>query len=225
MSASKVWKSVAGLLSATVLWGCMAESADPTDDALPSEDTAETAEEGLGTSSQALAGFSHNLPRRGSEEEIVETAFLGYGMMYELSLRTGALVDSVSATFYTPSNPNNQYTSGDPRFARGPVGGTAGSAQPKLVCPAGYAAHGLYGQAGKRVDMLGLVCARIASDGRPITSDFKVVGAYGGTGGTFFYDTCGEGKWLAGMFVGVALKTSGSNKIVSYVKGYCGNAG
>jgi hypothetical protein len=230
MQNRKTGKIMVGVMSAIALAGCAAEGADVPDaqqngaEQAVGTETTDTQDPETGLTTQALGSFSHHLPRRGSEEGVVETMFLGYGMMYELSLRTGALVDAVSASFYVPSSPSNQHTPGDKLLARGPAGGSAGSLQPKLVCPGGYAAHGLYGQAGKRIDLLGLVCARIARDGRPLASDFKVVGAYGGTGGTFFYDTCGEDSWLAGMIVGVAPKSSGSNKVVSSLKGYCGSA-
>jgi hypothetical protein len=141
-----------------------------------------------------------------------------------MQLRTGALVDAVSASFYTPSNPNNRYTPGDPFFVRGPAGGSAGSSQPGLECPAGFAATGLCGRSGQRLDELGLLCAQIGNDGRPIVSTQRAVGAFGGTGGTAFLDTCGAGKWLSGMTVTVALKSSGTNKIVSSIQGYCSNA-
>jgi len=145
MERKKVWKGIVGMLSATALVGCVAEGAALTDATpLAGDEPASPADEAIaeiGGTTQALGNFSHHMPRRGSEEDIIETVFLGYGMMYELSLRTGVLVDAITASFYEPSNPNNQHTPGDRVFARGPAGGTAGSAQPKLVCPGGYAAR------------------------------------------------------------------------------------
>jgi hypothetical protein len=173
---------------------------------------------------QELGGFSHVLPRRGSLNDVIEGQFLGSGMLYAMNLRTGALVDAITASFYTPSLPNNRFSTGDPFFARGPAGGTAGSAMPRLECPAGMAAYGLYGRAGNRLDQLGLICALIDAAGRPVESTARAIGAYGGTGGTFFFDTCGAGKWLSGMVVSIALKSSGTNEIVSAVQGFCSNA-
>ncbi len=224
-----MWKCLAGFVSAWALAGCSAEAlpegevppTEPSDVADPSSGEGNT---DVGATAQPLGAFSHLLPQRGSQKAIVESRFLGSGMMYAMQLRTGDLVDSVSASFYTPSLANNRYTTGDPFFVRGPAGGTAGSAQPRLECPAGYAAFGLCGRSGDRIDQLGLICAQIGVDGRPVVSTQRGIGVFGGTGGTDFVDTCGAGKWLTGMNVTVALKSSGTNKLVSSVQGFCSNA-
>jgi hypothetical protein len=228
-----VSKGLVGLLCMGALAGC-SDEAMSTEEATAAEgedDGAGATSEGtsapendLAVAAQQLGGFSHLLPRRGSVNDVIEGQFLGSGMLYAMNLRTGALVDAITASFYTPSLANNRFSTGDPFFARGPAGGTAGSAMPKLVCPAGFAAYGLYGRSGNRLDQLGLICAQIGNDGRPIESTVRAIGAYGGTGGTFFFDTCGAGKWLSGMAVHIALKSSGTNKIVSAVQGFCSNA-
>lgn len=228
-------KGLVGLLCMGALAGCSAEamSAEEASDAEgeaggagdgAATEGAGAEESDIAVTAQQLGGFSHLLPRRGSVNDVIEGQFLGSGMLYAMNLRTGALVDSITASFYTPSLPSNRFSPGDPFFARGPAGGTAGSAMPKLECPGGFAAYGLYGRAGNRVDQLGLICAQAGNDGRPIESSVRAIGAYGGTGGTFFFDTCGAGKWLSGMAVSIALKSSGTNKIVSAVQGYCSNA-
>jgi hypothetical protein len=228
MSRRRISKILVGFLGAFALAGCTAEAMPPGDGPVSEGDAPADRgiDEGqdLGATSQPLGSFSHVLPRRGSLNNIVDTRFLGSGMTYAMVLRTGDLVDAVSASFYTPSNPNNRYTPGDPFFLRGPAGGTAGSEQPRLECPAGFAAFGLCGRSGNRLDELGLLCAQIGSDGRPIVSTQRAIGAFGGNGGTPFIDTCGTGKWLSGMMVSVALKSSGTNKIVSAIQGYCSNA-
>jgi len=224
-----IWKGLAGFLSASALAGCSAEAlsegeapvTEASDTADPSSGEGNT---DVGATAQPLGAFSHLLPQRGSQKSIVESHFLGSGMMYAMQLRTGALVDSVSASFYRPSLANNRFTTGDPFFVRGPVGGTAGSLQPRLECPAGYAAFGLCGRSGDRIDELGVICAQIGGDGGPVVSTQRGIGAFGGTGGTPFVDTCGAGKWLTGMNVSIALKSSGTNKIVSSVQGFCSNA-
>jgi hypothetical protein len=228
MSDRRVSKSFVGFFAACALAGCAADATSSGDELDPesgeiADKDADPSQNDLGVDSQALGGFSHLLPRRGTRNDVVESRFLGSGMMYSMQLRTGALVDAVSASFYTPSLPNNRYSDGDPFFARGPVGGTAGSAQPRLECPPVFAATGLYGRAGNRVDQLGLVCAQIGVDGLPVLSTQRVVGAFGGAGGTAFFDTCGAGKWLTGIAVDVALKSSGTNKIISAVQGSCSN--
>lgn len=225
MLVQKIMSRVLKFALSAALIGCAADSG-PSEGELSqleqlagADDSAEIA-----GASQALGGFARVLPKRGSADEIVESKFLSWGMLYSMQLRTGALVDAVSASFYTPSGADNRFRPGDPVFTRGPAGGTAGSPAPLLQCPAGFAATGLYGRSGKRLDMLGLVCSQIAADGRPVKSTERAVGAYGGQGGTFFFDTCGEGEWLSGLMIQVAMKTSGTNKIVSSVQGYCASA-
>lgn len=217
MSLERAANRVTGWVLALALAGCA------VDDAELSEREGTEAEAELEGTSQALGSFSHVLPKRGGSHAIIESQFHGFGMLYSMQLRTGVLVDAVSTSFYTPTNPNNQFTAGDPTFARGPAGGTAGSPAPALTCPSGFAAQGLYGRSGGRLDMLGLVCTQIGSDGKPIESAQRAIGAYGGSGGTFFYDVC-AGTWLAGINLEIALKSSGTNKIVSSVQGYCANA-
>ena len=227
MFPRRISTSVVGLVSAFALAGCAAEAMSTSNGlGVERSERSQEADDGseVGVESQALGGFSHLLPRRGSLEDLVESRFLGSGMTYAIQLRTGALVDAISASFYTPSLSNNRYSSGDPFFVRGPTGATAGSAQPRLECPAGFAASGLCGRSGTRLDELGLLCAQIGSDGRPVAGSERPIGAYGGDGGNVFLDSCGAGKWLTGMAVYVALKSSGTNKIVSAVQGYCSNA-
>jgi hypothetical protein len=224
---SSVSKWMVRMASAVALVGCApdgSEGADGLGIEQPPALEGLADDEELGSAEQGLGSFSQLLPLRGTDEGAIAAQFQGSGMMHAMTLRSGALVDAVTTHFYTPSNVDNRYRPGDALFTRGPFGGTAGSEQPILQCPAGHAAHGLYGRSGKRVDMLGLVCAQIGADGRPLTSSVKVVGAYGGNGGMFFYDTCGEGSWLSGATFGSALKTSGSNKIISYVRGHCSSA-
>ena len=226
MTEGKVSMLVAAGIAALV--GC-ASDVDQNDETngLGLDHPAAVMEEVAGeveSAEQALGSPAGVLPLRGTAEGIVESKFLGRGMVYSMNLRTGQVVDQVKVHFYTPSRADNKFSSGDPTFTGGPVGGTAGSAQPTTTCPASYAAYGLFGGSGARVDRLGLVCARIGNDGRPMTNDVKVLDAWGGPGGTFFYDVCGEGKWLSGMVVAAALKSSGSNKIISFVQGYCSNA-
>jgi hypothetical protein len=228
MKERKVSMMVSAALTAAALVGCAAD-VDQVDRASGSEVDQPAAISPDGDSQvdmaeQALGSPAGVLPLHGTAQGIVESKFLGRGMTYAMRLRTGSLVDQVTMHFYTPSRADNLFSPGDPTFIGGPVGGTAGSAQPLTTCPAGYAGYGLFGGSGKHIDRLGLVCARIGSDGRPVTSDVKVLDAWGGAGGTFFYDVCGEGKWLSGMVAGAALKSSGSNKIISFVQGYCNNA-
>lgn len=220
---SSVSKWMVRMASAVSLLGCAPDGGDGLEFEQPPTIEGLADGEELGQSEQALGSVSHLLPLRGSDEGVIAAEFHGHGMLHAMTLRSGALVDAVTTHFYTPNSSDNRYRAGDALFTRGPFGGTAGSEQPILQCPGGYAAHGFYGRSGKRVDMLGLVCAQIAGDGSPLTSSVKVIGAYGGSGGTFFYDTCGEGRWLSGATFGAALKTSGSNKIISYVRGHCSN--
>ncbi|MET0591392.1 MAG: hypothetical protein ABW133_01750 [Polyangiaceae bacterium] len=229
MSNRWLSKCLVGLLSISTWAGCAADATSANEEAGEenagtTEPTSDDGKRDVGATSQALGGFSHLLPRRGSVNDVVEGQFLGSGMMYRMELRTGALVDAISATFYTPRLANNRFSDGDAFFRRGPAGGTAGSAMPMLECPGGFAAVGMYGRSGNRLDQVGLICAQIGGDGRPVESTVRAMGAYGGTGGTFFFDTCGAGKWLSGMAVSIALKSSGTNKIVSAVQGFCSNA-
>lgn len=222
MSLQETANRLLNLAIASALVGCAADSG-PSLEALEQVEQIARADESadLALSTQELGNFAHLLPKRGSDDAIVESRFLGWGMLYAMQLRTGALVDAVSASFYTPSSADNRFRAGDATFTRGPAGGTAGSSAPLIQCPAGFAANGLYGRSGKHIDMLGIVCAQIASDGTPLKSTERAVGAYGGQGGNFFFDTCGEGEWLAGAVVQAAMKASGTNKIVSSVQGYC----
>lgn len=223
MMESKMSGMLSAGLFALSLAGCAGES-DSAAGADQPEDVATEADSKVAIAEQALGGPAGVLPLRGTTPGIVESKFFGSGMVYAMNLRTGALVDQLTVHFYTPTRADNRFSPGDKTFSGGPFGGTAGSAQPTTTCPGGYAAHGLFGGAGKHVDRLGLVCARIGSDGLPITSDVKVLDAWGGSGGTFFFDVCGAGKWLRGIAAGAALKSSGSNKIIGFVQGYCANA-
>jgi hypothetical protein len=221
------WKSVVAGLCAIGLAACAADTMEgdelgSDEDEVMTEQTAEETE--LASSSQALGSFSHKLPLRGSFAGVIDSQVMGNGMMYGMQLRTGALVDAVTVRYYVPRSANNRYAAGDLLFTQGPVGGSAGSVQPLTECPGGYAAYGLFGGSGNRLDRLGLICAQIDATGRPVTTQLVHLDAFGGTGGTSFYDTCGEGKWLSGFAVGVALKSSGSNKIISYAQGRCENA-
>jgi hypothetical protein len=213
-------------IAASMLIGCAAGAASPSELEKYEVDTEEAGEgeDEVGVSMQALGGFTQHLPKRGSDKRLVDTEFLGWGMLYAMELRTGALVDAITTSFYTPSNASNRFSPGDPVFTRGPVGGTAGSKAPLLTCPGGYAASGIYGRSGAHVDMLGLVCAEAGSDGRPIKSTERAIGAYGGQGGTFFYDVCPEGQWLGGIMAEVAAKSSGTNNIIGSVQGWCASA-
>lgn len=225
MLLQKITSRVLKFALAAALIGCTADG-EPSEDELAQSDQVAGADESADVAgvAQSLGNFARVLPKRGSDNGIVESKFLSWGMLYSMQLRTGALVDAVSASFYTPSNADNRFRPGDPVFTRGPAGGTAGSPAPLLQCPGGFAASGVYGRSGNRLDMLGLICSQIAGDGRPLKSTERAVGAYGGPGGTFFFDTCDEGEWLAGLMVQVAMKASGTNKIVSSVQGYCASA-
>lgn len=75
-------------------------------------------------------------------------------------------------------------------------GGSGGSAN-TLSCGAGYVAVGLVGRSGPYVDRLGLLCSYLYPDGSLGTAyDF---GTWGGTGGTYFADTCPSGQMLVGI--------------------------
>ena len=224
--SQKLIQNVCRSIAASMLVGCAAGAASPSDLEAHEVNTegAADAEGDVGVSMQALGGFTQHLPKRGSDKHLVDTEFVGWGMLYSMELRTGALVDAITASFYTPSNANNRYSPGDPVFTRGPVGGTAGSKAPVLTCPGGYAATGIYGRSGAHVDMLGLICAESGSEGRPIKSTERAIGGYGGQGGTFFYDVCPQGQWLGGLMVEVAAKSSGTNNIIGSVQGWCAAA-
>lgn len=227
--------SIVGCLSAVALVGC-ADVDEAREQELVASDEGDHAqdvrdaggesegEEELAVATQELGGFSHLLPLRGTTNGTVDTKVFGSGMLYSMSLRTGQYVDGASAHFYTPSRADNIFTPGDPVFTGGPIGGTGGVDRPALTCPAGHAGHGLYGRAGTRIDMLGLVCARIGADGRPVVNDPKFIGAHGGNGGVSFYDNCGYDGWLTSITVGAAFKWDNSNKTVAYVRGTCSDA-
>jgi hypothetical protein len=164
---------------------------------------------------------SRLLPMRGSLDAPQTGArFLGSGMMYKLTLRTGDLVDRITSSFYLPSQSDNLFRPGDPFFSES-FGGTAGGPQPAQTCSGGFAAIGLRGRSGKRLDALGLVCAQILGNGEPNLDNLQFHPIDGGTGGTAFTDLCGAGEWLGGMTVWSARKRAGTNDIISAIRGAC----
>jgi hypothetical protein len=213
---TRITTLLARCLLAGSLLGCAAEV---DTDGLGS--TVDDASE-VDVSSQALTSHvRRTFPRRGSlESTIVDSEVLAYGMLYRLTLRTGDLVDRLSADFYVPSQPDNLFRPGDPLVSR-VIGGTAGGPKPSQNCDAGYAAVGLRGRAGKRLDALGLVCARIRSNGEPNLSDLQYLPVQGGPGGSAFFDLCQAGEWLGGMSAWAARKSSGTNDVVSAIQGVC----
>lgn len=174
-----------------------------------------------GTAQELSTTASHSLPRRGSFDAPQTGArFLGSGMMYKLTLRTGALVDRITSSFYLPSQPDNLFRPGDPFFSES-FGGTAGGPQPAQTCSGGFAAIGLRGRSGQRLDALGLVCAQIRANGEPNLSNLEFHPIEGGSGGIAFTDLCGAGEWLGGITVWSARKRSGTNDIISAIRGAC----
>ena len=173
------------------------------------------------TAQELSTTVSRWLPTRGSfDAPQTGSRFMGSGMMYNLTLRTGDLVDRVTSSFYVPSQPDNRFHPGDPSFTMA-FGGTAGGPQPAQTCSAGFAAIGLRGRSGKRLDALGLVCAEIRTNGEPNLNNLQVHPRQGGSGGTAFTDLCGAGEWLGGLSVWSARKRSGTNDIISGIRGAC----
>lgn len=173
------------------------------------------------TAQELSTTVSRSLPRRGSLDAPQTGArFLGSGMMYKLTLRTGDLVDRITSSFYLPSQPDNLFRPGDPFFSES-FGGTAGGPQPAQTCSGGFAAIGLRGRSGQRLDALGLVCAQILGNGEPNLGNLELHPIEGGSGGNAFTDLCGAGEWLGGLTVWSASKRSGTNDIISAIRGAC----
>ena len=177
---------------------------------------------GVASAAQELSTIvRRRLPTRGSfEAPQTGTKFLSFGMMYSMTLRSGALVDRITASFYLPSQPDNRFRPSD-QFFSSSFGGTAGAPQPVQTCSAGFAAIGLRGRSGRRLDALGLVCAQILSNGEPNLNNLQLHPIRGGSGGTAFNDLCGSGEWLGGLNVWSARKDSGTNDIISAIQGVC----
>jgi len=227
MSGRKNWKSIVGCLGAVMIVGCgvdgdgtIMEDADGVEEtgAVEREEADQTS-----VATQALGSVSHNLPDRGNSAAVTTRYLLGTGMVTSIRSRTTGLVTALSVDLYQPSKPNNTYTIFDPQLTRGPVGGDKGTLSLPLQCGSGSAAIGLYGRADEAIDALGLVCASIdTATGHPRTESTPITQAPGGTGGKPFRDTCGEGKWLTGISVGVG--SWGSTQVIRSVRGRCSNA-
>jgi hypothetical protein len=87
---------------------------------------------------------------------------------------------------------------GDVSLSRS-VGGSGGQAFGPFSCGRGEVAVGLRGQAGTRVDNLGLDCTVVALDTTPALS--WISPAAGGSGGQVFVRSCPPGQVLAGVRV------------------------
>jgi len=109
------------------------------------------------------------------------------GSMHGMRIRAGSMVDAVGARCYQ-DNPVN-------KLMLGGGGGTLTT----VTCPTDFFSYapfakGILGRSGAQVDRLGLRC----------TDDFKIISnalsQYGGSGGTAFSWSCGNGFSAKGFF-------------------------
>jgi hypothetical protein len=207
-----------------LLFGSLVGCATPIDSEGAAGDAASSVgtDAGVASTAQELSTIvRRRLPIRGSfAAPLTGSKLLSFGMMYSMTLRTGALVDRITASFYLPSQPDNLFRPGD-QFSSSSFGGTAGGLQPAQTCSGGFAAIGLRGRAGQRLDAFGLICAQILANGEPNLSNLQFHPVQGGSGGTAFSDLCGAGEWLGGLNVWSARKSSGTNDIISAIRGVC----
>lgn len=108
---------------------------------------------------------------------------------------SGNEVDSIRFGFYQPRWSDNVWRDGDP-FDWTPWfgGGGGGTLNPIFKCPGGKGVIGLQGNAGARVDRIGVICGDV-NNPNPTSALNTQSPFWGGGGGTWFgQDKCSAGR-------------------------------
>ena len=114
-------------------------------------------------------------------------------VVFGVRVSSGVYIDSIAFAWYQPTRSDNLFQSGNAWGTTGNYGGSGGRNNGWWYCPTGQGVIGILGNSGTLVDRFGVVCGDVSNpDPYSLANTYSPL--WGGTGGYWFDDRCGEGR-------------------------------
>lgn len=114
-------------------------------------------------------------------------------VIFGVRVSSGTYIDSIAFAWYQPTRSDNLRENGNAWGMTVNYGGSGGYNRGWWWCPTGQGVIGILGNSGTLIDRFGVICGDV-SNPDPYSPANTYSPLWGGTGGYWFDDRCGQGR-------------------------------